>query len=420
MNTTARRIAWAILPTLVVSVACSGDSPQIGVHVVDSAGVQVVTNAQETASGYLTEDLRLGQAEGPGTAQFSDIGAVGVDASGQLLVADRGASTIHVFTDEGEFVRSIGREGTGPGEFAPLSHIWVGAEELLALGGGSGPPILSLFTTAGEFIVARPTGTRYGASIAPLGQSGRFWIIQLRQPTDLRSLEPGALHAESIGIARFRPADGALYQPFLEFPDAAQIVAPLGQQTAGPMFDPIPATAVDSHGRIYRTTGDRYAVEVFDSDGALLGRFGREYAPGTVRQEWLDAYAESVRAHYRTLPASRRRSQELRRFAEDRVRLMRVTAVPPTDRLLVAPDGACWVERRDLAPEPWRRELTVVIGSDAPAASTWDLFDASGRYLVTVELPAGFEPHHVTEESVVGVLSSGPGAAYVVRYRLSP
>jgi hypothetical protein len=389
---------------------------------VDSAGVQVVTNAQGIVRGDLVEDLRLSRAGGSGAAPFSDIGGIGVDGTGHLFVANRAASTIHVFTERGEFVRSIGRPGTDPGEFAPLSRIWVGAEELLALGGGTGPPILSLFSTTGEFVVSRPTGTRYGATITPIGQVDGSWIVQLREPTDARSLEPGSIHTDSIGVARFRLADGALYQPFLHFLEAARIVAPLGQQTAGPLFDPVSHTGIDSRGRIFRTTGDRYAVEVFDSDGVLLRRFGREHTPREIQQEWLDAYAESVRAHYRTLPASRRRTQELERFAEDRVRLMRVEAVPATDRLLVAPGGASWVERRDLALEPWRRELTVVIGGGnaEQLASTWDLFDASGGYLVTVDLPAGFRPHHVTEESVVGALESGPDVQHVVRFRRRP
>lgn len=421
MKPTARCITRGMLPTLLMAVACTGDRSQPGTHVVDSAGVQVVTNLQETVRTNLVEDLRLDQAGGLDATPFSDIGAVGVDGTGHLFVADRQASTIYVFNDEGEFVRSIGREGTDPGEFAPLSRIWVGADELLALGGGSGPPILSLFSSNGEFIVSRPTATRYGARITPMGQGDGFWTIQLREPTDVRSLEPGTVHVDSIGIARFRPADGTLYQPFLYFPGAAEIVAPLGQNTAAPLFNPVPATAVDSRGRIYRTSGDRYAIEVFDSDGALLRRFGRERTSGEIRQEWLDAYVGSVQAHYRTVPASRRRTQELRRFTEDRVHLMHVDAVPPTDRLLVAPDGACWVERRDLAEEPWRRELHAVIGTGdvVPLSSIWDVFDPSGRYVTTAELPVGFQPHHVTERGVVGVLVSDSGLEHVVRYRLT-
>ena len=232
----------------------------------------------------------------------------------------------------------------------------------------------------------------------------------------------GTLHTDSIGIARFLPTEGALHRPFLRFPEPTLIVAPLGRQPTGPLFDPIPRVAVDANGRIIRTAGDRYAVEVFDPDGSLQRRFGRDHEPRTIQQEWLDAYEESVRDFYRTPAESRRGSAELRRFTEDRIRRMRVTAVPPTDRLLVAPDGACWVERRDLAEEPWRWEFQAAFGSgsEVPPASTWDVFDPSGRYLMTVELPAGFRPHQVTEGSVTGVLASGSGVEQVVRYRRTP
>ena len=103
------------LLTLLTLNACSDRrSLETGLQITDSAGVQVVTNTSPDFPADLSEDLRIGR-------EFRSIGGVGVDEAGYLFVADKANSTIHMFSDEGEFVRSIGREGTGDGEFAPLS-----------------------------------------------------------------------------------------------------------------------------------------------------------------------------------------------------------------------------------------------------------------------------------------------------------
>jgi hypothetical protein len=65
MNPTARRLARGMLPTLLAAGGCTGDRAEPGLHVADSAGVQVVTNLQETVPAYLLEDLRLDHVRGP-------------------------------------------------------------------------------------------------------------------------------------------------------------------------------------------------------------------------------------------------------------------------------------------------------------------------------------------------------------------
>ncbi|HEY9857729.1 MAG TPA: NHL repeat-containing protein, partial [Stenomitos sp.] len=45
-------------------------------------------------------------------------GGMALDTKGNLLVLDFGTSSIHVFNPRGESVRTIGKRGNGPGEFA--------------------------------------------------------------------------------------------------------------------------------------------------------------------------------------------------------------------------------------------------------------------------------------------------------------
>jgi len=53
------------------------------------------------------------------------------------------------------------------------------------------------------------------------------------------------------------------------------------------------------------------------------------------------------------------------------------------------------------------------VGSDA-----WDVFDADGRLLGTVTMPAGFRPLKFTDDAVYGVWRGELGVEYVVRLKV--
>src|SRR5690606_19541177 len=64
---------------------------------------------------------------------FGAVPDLTVDDAGRIWVIDRHGATIKVFDRDGRFVRSVGREGAGPGELrgpthivqGPDGHIWV-------------------------------------------------------------------------------------------------------------------------------------------------------------------------------------------------------------------------------------------------------------------------------------------------------
>lgn len=58
----------------------------------------------------------VGGAEAEGWAAFGDIDDVGFDAAGNLYVLDSQASQIHVLSQDGTLLRSMGTPGQGPGE----------------------------------------------------------------------------------------------------------------------------------------------------------------------------------------------------------------------------------------------------------------------------------------------------------------
>ena len=121
----------AVVVSLLVPLACadSGAPPPsaAAATVTDSVGIRVVTTPQSDlvyAELAAEPTLSIGQLSGPEELLFGRIRSVRRDAAGNLVVADGQAYEIRIFNGEGRHLRSLGREGEGPGEFKSLHGAW--------------------------------------------------------------------------------------------------------------------------------------------------------------------------------------------------------------------------------------------------------------------------------------------------------
>ena len=89
-------------------------------------GVTVIKNPEEPLFGKieleLEEDLVIGREEDENFRFYKWI-SLDVDRDGNIYVMDRGSFRIQIFNGNGEYLRTIGREGEGPGEFAQPTFI---------------------------------------------------------------------------------------------------------------------------------------------------------------------------------------------------------------------------------------------------------------------------------------------------------
>lgn len=92
-------------------------------------GVTVVSNPKDPIYGEdvftLEEELSIGEAEGQEEYMFTRISAIAVDNKENIYVADRESAHIRVFDRNGDYVRTIGRKGQGPGEMLMPVYIQV-------------------------------------------------------------------------------------------------------------------------------------------------------------------------------------------------------------------------------------------------------------------------------------------------------
>jgi hypothetical protein len=119
-RTTAFYLVFLFCVAGAILAGQAGQPPWKGT-VTTEDGVKVVKNPAEPLYGEfafdLKEDLRLGGDPAKEASYFPKGAMVFVDAAANLFVTDSGNRRVQMFDKTGSFVRTIGRQGQGPGEY---------------------------------------------------------------------------------------------------------------------------------------------------------------------------------------------------------------------------------------------------------------------------------------------------------------
>ncbi len=111
---------------VLVSSCVGGDGSSAALHVeFDTVrGIPVTVNRGEPPGWPVDTLLSLGGSlatEEP--EQFGRIGSIVADANGNLFVLDVIRDEVMVFSPKGEYLRTVGRRGPGPGEYRGPAHL---------------------------------------------------------------------------------------------------------------------------------------------------------------------------------------------------------------------------------------------------------------------------------------------------------
>jgi hypothetical protein len=107
---------------------------------------------------------RIGSADTGPEGVFVQVSDVASDEQGNVYVLDQRADEVRVFSPSGEYVRTIGRTGRGPGEFSRPNHIDVRDQIVTVLNPGGRS---SSFAVTGELLTSTtlPFGALSAASM---------------------------------------------------------------------------------------------------------------------------------------------------------------------------------------------------------------------------------------------------------------
>jgi hypothetical protein len=122
----------------------------------------------EPATIKLPEVWRLGGDSEDEEEFFGVISDIDIDESRQVYLLDMQLNEAKIYTKDGEFVRSIGREGEGPGEFRMPSSMFFTKENKVAI----------IQTMPGKIVLLMKDGTPAGDYPIPQAPDGGFQMIQ--------------------------------------------------------------------------------------------------------------------------------------------------------------------------------------------------------------------------------------------------
>ena len=384
-------------------------------------GQQASLAAQDRAlAGAPATLYRIGADEGESWELLSNVSGVDFDAADNLYILDAGNHRVVVLDARGHFVRTIGKQGGGPGELMAPTALAVLADGTIAVADLARSAI-SLFAADGTFQrnlpfadtlgQAPPEGPGGIASLVayPPGGVAVFGAMRLRFGTQEG---PPPAPATSVPVYAL-PLSGAL-RVLHRVPRDAPVVRTAGtaeqrqMRMAPRAFAPQPAWGVLPDGGIAALQDASYRVNVVDATGRTVRTLTRPIEPRRVTKQdqnrARDVAAERmrtgtgmVRMEVRAGPGGTDRSVSTgggRGLGEAEIReqladMQFADVIPVITGLRTDPEGRIWVARAARA-----------YGEDGPI----DLLTADGRYLGTL-----------TPQPLPDAISRGGLAAYIER-----
>ena len=128
MKINSKPVLLALFITfLVFFVSCGKQGTEWTGTIEEVDGVTIVKNSKAPLYSEnilrLEEELSIGEAEGRDEYVFSRVRDVEVDETGRIYALDSKEANVKVFDWDGNYIRTIGRKGQGPGEFQSPNDI---------------------------------------------------------------------------------------------------------------------------------------------------------------------------------------------------------------------------------------------------------------------------------------------------------
>jgi 6-bladed beta-propeller len=287
---------------------------------------------------------------------FGVLRDIAIDRTGNVYLLDVQLNQVMVFDREGAFLRTIGREGEGPGEFRRPSSFFITPEGKIAV----------VQAMPGKIVLLNPDGTPAGEFKTPdAGDGGMrmFWAAG------------SAGNSVVLGTNEFSQHDGAFHYAarFLLLDTSGKSRTILHEKSgkrdmANMGFDEKESFrltwASGSDGRVYIAPDfDAYTIHCYGPSGALERVIEREYAHRDRSKKEMEENKPRIM------------------FRNDRGTQRPKVTASPTDadvlRMFARDDGTLWV----ISSHGGLDKATGTV-------ATVDVFDRNGRFVQQIALKA--------------------------------
>jgi hypothetical protein len=344
--------------------------------------------------------LRIG-TEGDSASEFERIVGVIRMPTGELVVANSGTAELRVFTPTGKFLRSLSREGEGPGELGNLGRVFRAGDTLFVAEFAGATTVLHVFTVRegyrSRFTPRPPDAPRGPSPVARLG-NGDFLVSE----AGFIALEPVAnviiRDTMRMGImdpAGVRPVRWLGGFPNLSFLGYLNPTMRNGVGFTRFTLGPSLVTAASGNRTWIGDTGTG-SIAIHEA-GRLVGTIELP-----VRRRPFSVPALE-RAKQRALDSASTPDQKLR-YESLYDRRHRPSTAPLFTRFIAAPDG-------QLVVELFEEEGRVVPRSHI-------VLDRDGKAVAGFVVPANVVLHEIGTDYALGVQTDDDGVERVVQYAL--
>lgn len=356
-------LALLLLPLLALPARAAWQG-----SVGTESGVEVVKNPATPAAGDLTlaptQLWHLGAEEDADESElFGRVTEILVDADGVSYLLDSQLHEIRAFSPTGEFLRSLGRNGEGPGEFVNGMHLFFLPGDKLGVGQMMPSRVAVLGTNGDGFSDLHIPAVEGGSFSLIQGGRGAAGHCVLAVVTPIAGPERSETRRRLIGVT----PDGKLlatYSQLSEFHEGGGMVLRFGSDEGGGE-DFIGQWDLDATGRVYTAPlYGEYLLRVYATDGRL------------TRQ---------IRRDYERVKRTRQEIAEIEEGQEGLPEGFPRPAINPYRRdiqgITVRPDGSVWVSTSE-----GRK------ARQAGQVGPFDRFDAEGRFQQRLWLAADYDP----------------------------
>lgn len=411
-----------LLVSATVGAACgSADASRHAgraglVTVFDSTADTIVARADgdvaATAVRTLVEEMRIAPALDD-TTLFTNVFEFDVDAAGRIWVYDFSSHRIFLFGSDGALIRTVGRQGAGPGEFAQGNGMIALADTGLAVWDSRNARV-SFFSNSGEFRTSWRTPAGFSTSNGLItDRSGAFW---LRRP--VTPPREGEILGR-MGLVRLGP-DGAL------------------SDSMAPPDLPVPREvylAVSSDGRSRSSTSNSFAPNYhwqWHPDGYFVVAHGGTFEIILARREGTPVVIRRGLPPVPIEPDERSDEQERITWSMRRTQpgwTWSGPAIPetkaPLTQLFVARDGRIWARVAAPSERVPDAELDEPRENGPPISRfrspvVWEVFAPDGTFLGRIPFPPRTTLMEADANTVWALGRDENDLPAIVRFRIDP
>jgi hypothetical protein len=351
----------------------------------------------------LVEELRIGTREGDGPDAFGFINGFALFPDGVLAVFDETIPALRLFTPDGKHLRTLGRDGAGPGEYRNQTlGLAVDRDGVLLMYDPRNARINRWKrdgTVLPSWLVASASRLYTDQAAMQVDTSGTTYLKVLTE-----AMESGK--EWKIGLLRLGP-NGVIRDTLTRPPMEGEVDPARGS------FSPQKYWYVARAGEVVTGFSGVYGIGVAPSGRGAV-RIERSVPRVTL--------AAAERANYQAVSDARSRDPMARSSAP----ASPVPAVKPYYRQLQSDlDGRIWVRLHTKG-----EEFEPPASAPRPAAPAvppirwrerviWDVFERNGTYLGQLELPRRTQFSEAKGDLVWAIQRGADDEEYIVRFRIT-